>query len=336
MYKVRGPPSSAVSILKFLPHSSAPGSVLLLFWPEGLGFSWGVSYFCCRSVSLNKGHPLHKEVTENKRENDRFWLHSLDHKGPFRCSSGNTTKIWGRYFSCLSCCLLFYHVVLWWVATLGKEKRKKKKKHPNNPDFPSHSSIYMGLLFKASDWKEEDSLRDFLLPHHAAWMTTPTRDRSHTLCIGDRVLITGPPGKPSLGVFVACIWCVVPTASHLWREKRNKPGNVLTNGFLSPVFIVLPNTPAVYPSWSGVASCIWTQFRQAVVSIVPLNRLWEPLLLSYSLFPLFSPSLTILSFLLLPLSLFPLYSKLPGPKSKKELCVFWWSTALFKNWSCHK
>ena len=124
MYKVRGPPSSAVSILKFLPHSSAPGSVLLLFWPEGLGFSWGVSYFCCRSVSLNKGHPLHKEVTENKRENDRFWLHSLDHKGPFRCSSGNTTKIWGRYFSCLSCCLLFYHVVLWWVATLGKEKRK--------------------------------------------------------------------------------------------------------------------------------------------------------------------------------------------------------------------
>ena len=136
MYKVRGPPSSAVSILKFLPHSSAPGSVLLLFWPEGLGFSWGVSYFCCRSVSLNKGHPLHKEVTENKRENDRFWLHSLDHKGPFRCSSGNTTKIWGRYFSCLSCCLLFYHVVLWWVATLGKEKRKKKKNTQTTQTFP--------------------------------------------------------------------------------------------------------------------------------------------------------------------------------------------------------
>lgn len=133
MYKVRGPPSSAVSILKFLPHSSAPGSVLLLFWPEGLGFSWGVSYFCCRSVSLNGGHPLHKEVTENKRENDGFWLHSLDHKGPFRCSSGNTTEIWGRYFSCLCCCLLFYHVVLWWVATLGKEKRKKKKNKPKQP-----------------------------------------------------------------------------------------------------------------------------------------------------------------------------------------------------------
>ena len=44
----------------------------------------------------------------------------------------------------------------------------------------------------------------------------------------------------------------------------------------------------------------------------------------------FSSPLTTLSFLLLPLSLFPLYSKLPGPNSKKELLVFWWSQLYLK------
>ena len=134
---------------------------------------------------------------------------------------------------------------------------KKKGEKPRQSIFPFIWASFSRRRVEKKRVLAEICLFVFYWPHHAAWITIPTRDQTPTPAWSTQSLNHWTTREVLARSFCCCVLCAVPTASHLWREKRNKPRNVLPNGFLFPVLMALINTPAaVYPSGSGVASCI--------------------------------------------------------------------------------